>query len=61
MLCNDTHDCQGPCPFVRDSNDPNRYICLKCGLVRRTDRAQGVDFFLLFIVTVVIVVLMFAD
>jgi ssDNA-binding Zn-finger/Zn-ribbon topoisomerase 1 len=59
MLCQDNPNCQGVCPFVRDPRDVNRYVCLKCGLERRIDRASGFDFILLFITTVVIIIVLF--
>lgn len=29
------HDCnQNQCPFAQDTHNPNRYVCLKCGIER---------------------------
>jgi len=29
------HDCnQNQCPFAQDTRNPNRYVCLKCGVAR---------------------------
>ncbi|WP_154655809.1 hypothetical protein [Fortiea contorta] len=37
------HDCNydcnlNHCPFVQDTRNPNRYVCLKCGVDRQIDR-----------------------
>ncbi len=34
------HDChQSHCPFAQDTRNPNRYVCLKCGVEREIDRS----------------------
>jgi hypothetical protein len=52
MLTKDcNHDCNlNHCPFVQDTRNPNRYVCLKCGVEREIDRNRfGLPSFLLLI------------
>lgn len=33
------HDCnQNQCPFAQDTRNPNRYVCLKCGVEREINK-----------------------
>jgi hypothetical protein len=43
------HDCNHSyCPFAQDSKNPNRYVCLKCGVEREINKYSGFgSFFLL--------------
>ncbi|HIK06240.1 MAG TPA: hypothetical protein IGS40_16245 [Trichormus sp. M33_DOE_039] len=40
MLNQDCHqDCNhNYCPFAQDTKNPNRYVCLKCGVEREINR-----------------------
>ncbi|MBD2364284.1 hypothetical protein [Anabaena sp. UHCC 0399] len=36
------HDCNHSyCPFAQDTKNPNRYVCLKCGVEREINRYSG--------------------
>ena len=43
------HDCnQNHCPFAQDTRNPNRYVCLKCGVEREINKyPSGLGSFLL--------------
>ena len=43
------HDCnQNQCPFAQDTRNPNRYVCLKCGVEREINKySSGLGSFLL--------------
>ncbi|MEH2437824.1 MAG: hypothetical protein V7K25_26960 [Nostoc sp.] len=43
------HDCnQNQCPFAQDTRNPNRYVCLKCGVEREINKySSGFGSFLL--------------
>lgn len=44
------HDCNlNHCPFAQDTRNPNRYVCLKCGVERNINynRSSFVNFLLL--------------
>lgn len=55
-----THECeQNRCPFVTDAHNPNRYVCLKCGLERSIDR-NDLHWFLLLVITGFVLAIIFA-
>jgi hypothetical protein len=38
------HDCNhSHCPFAQDTKNPNRYVCLKCGVEREINKYSGFD------------------
>jgi hypothetical protein len=43
------HDCNPSyCPFAQDTGNPNRYVCLKCGVEREINKyPSGLGSFLL--------------
>ncbi len=46
-----SHDCHpSSCPFAQDTRNPDRYVCLKCGVERDINQySSGVRFFWLLI------------
>lgn len=50
------HDCnQNQCPFAQDTRNPNRYVCLKCGVEREINRhPSGLSSFLLLLLSLFI-------
>lgn len=50
------HDCnQNQCPFAQDTRNPNRYVCLKCGIEREINKySPGFGSFLLLLLSLFI-------
>ncbi|MBW4554739.1 MAG: hypothetical protein KME59_02140 [Trichormus sp. ATA11-4-KO1] len=50
------HDCnQSHCPFAQDVHNPNRYVCLKCGIKREINNyPSGLGNFLLLLLSLFI-------
>ncbi|MCC5619679.1 hypothetical protein LC605_32570 [Nostoc sp. CHAB 5836] len=50
------HDCnQNQCPFAQDTGNPNRYVCLKCGVEREINQySSGFGSFLLLLLSLFI-------
>ncbi len=50
------HDCnQNQCPFAQDTHNPNRYVCLKCGVEREINKySSGFSSFLLLLLSLFI-------
>ncbi len=50
------HDCnQNQCPFTQDAQNPNRYVCLKCGVEREINQySSGFGSFLLLLLSLFI-------
>ncbi|MEH2311704.1 MAG: hypothetical protein V7K35_09945 [Nostoc sp.] len=50
------HDCnQNHCPFAQDTGNPNRYVCLKCGVEREINKyPSGLGSFLLLLLSLFI-------
>jgi hypothetical protein len=50
------HDCnQNQCPFAQDRGNPNRYVCLKCGVEREINQySSGFGSFLLLLLSLFI-------
>ncbi|WP_414517400.1 hypothetical protein [Nostoc sp. PCC 9305] len=50
------HDCnQNQCPFAQDTHNPNRYVCLKCGVEREINQySSGFGSFLLLLLSLFI-------
>ncbi|OUL21062.1 hypothetical protein BV378_27790 [Nostoc sp. RF31YmG] len=50
------HDCNSSsCPFAQDTRNPDRYVCLKCGVERDINQySSGIRFFWLLILALLI-------
>ena len=56
----DDQECQG-CPFMMDPNDPQRYVCIKCGRDYSFRRADEATLFILIFVATFLVLLLLRD
>lgn len=57
------HDCnQNQCPFAQDTGNPNRYVCLKCGVEREINKyPSGLGSFLLLLLSLFILFQLLAN
>ncbi|MBW4616854.1 MAG: hypothetical protein KME21_27145 [Desmonostoc vinosum HA7617-LM4] len=57
------HDCNPSyCPFAQDTHNPNRYVCLKCGVEREINKyPSGIGSFLLLLLSLLVIFQLLVD